>query len=267
MVSPKASVSWQQIRRALSAKNKTQLLNLIRELYALNSENRDLVQTQVLAPKAPPRRNVTPGVTPKSNTSQIAGKIHRLAQLTAALRKGDSFNITRLTLLKSLCEDTDATAQFALYLAKLTYSQMRAQERPSHLDAEQWEYYRQMVDEAIRQMERYRANPTEDEADLVRAWWSDLRALQSQFKRQAWGSVRIIDSREVLIVEQALAGLLQPTASAEWGYRIARQYAERYDARHGTGLIPASAPMVEDIADFWCRYHVGKPLQEWLGTA
>ena len=39
------------------------------------------------------------------------------------------------------------------------------------------------------------------------------------------------------------------------------------DARYGTGLIPESAPLVEDIADFWCQYHLGKPLQEWLKTS
>ena len=72
---------------------------------------------------------------------------------------------------------------------------------------------------------------------------------------------------EVLMIEYALSCLLQPTASSDWGYRIARQYAERDNARYGTGLIPESAPIVEDIADFWCQYHLGKPLQEWLGTS
>ncbi len=42
---------------------------------------------------------------------------------------------------------------------------------------------------------------------------------------------------------------------------------QRYNALYGMGLLPESAPMVEDIADFWCQYHVGKPLQEWLGTS
>jgi hypothetical protein len=65
----------------------------------------------------------------------------------------------------------------------------------------------------------------------------------------------------------ALSCLLQPTASADWGYHLARQYAERYNSRYGTGLIPESAPMVEDIADFWCQYHLGKPLREWLDTS
>jgi hypothetical protein len=28
----------------------------------------------------------------------------------------------------------------------------------------------------------------------------------------------------------------------------------------------ATFKLVEDIADFWCQYHLGKPLREWLGT-
>ena len=188
-------------------------------------------------------------------------------QVAAELREGDSFKITRLTTLKSLCKDAEATAQFAVHIAKQTYRKMREQDCPSHLDPEKWEYFNQVVDESIRQMERYMDNPTEDEADMVRAWRSDVRALQDQYKRQAWGPVRIIESSEVLLIEYVLSCLLQPHASAEWGYRIARQYAERYNSQYGTGLIPESAPMVEDIADFWCQYHLGKPLQEWLSTS
>src|SRR5204863_2359495 len=35
--------------------------------------------------------------------------------------------------------------------------------------------------------------------------------------------------------------------------QMARDYAERYDSSHGTGLTPASAPLLQDIADFWLR--------------
>jgi hypothetical protein len=113
-------------------------------------------------------------------------------------------------------------------------------------------------------MERYLEHPIEAEADLVRARLSDVRAVQNTYRNQAWGPVRMIHSTEVLMIEYALLCLLQPTASADWGYRLAREYAERYNSRYGTGLIPESAPMVEDIADFWCQYYLEKPLQAWL---
>ncbi len=125
---------------------------------------------------------------------------------------------------------------------------------------------KQVVDEAVRQMQRSIEHPTQEAADLVQAWLSDVRAIQNTYRHQAWGPVRIIHSTEVLLIEYALSCLRQPTASADWGYHLARQYAERYDPRYGTGLIPESAPLVEDIADFWCQYHLGKPLREWLGT-
>ena len=40
-----------------------------------------------------------------------------------------------------------------------------------------------------------------------------------------------------------------------WAYQAAKDYAERYDARYWSGLIPSSAPMVEEIAEFWRDYY------------
>jgi hypothetical protein len=217
-------------------------------------------------------RQTTPGIPSgslrmkKARTSKVVPKIRQLATTARELREGASFNITRLTTLKSLCEDSTAAARFAVHLAQLTHKKMQEQRRPSHLNAQQWQYYTQVVAEAIRQMQRYIEEPNAENADLVRAWLFDVRKLQDRYAHQAWGPVRIIESTEVLLIEYALSCLLQPTASADWGYRLARQYAERYNSRYGTGLIPESAPMVEDIADFWCQYHLGKPLQEWLGA-
>src|SRR5439155_7511406 len=148
--------------------------------------------------------------------------------------------------------------RFAVHLAQVTSKRMQEKACPFHLDPQQWEYYQQVVDEAIRQMQRSIEHPTQEAADLVHAWLSDVRAVQDRYEQQAWGPVRIIESTEALIIEQALSCLLYPTNAADWGYRIARQYVERYNARYGTGLIPESAPMVEAIADFWCQYHFGK---------
>ncbi len=276
MASPKKSSSWQEMRRALSSKSKTELLNLIRDLYALSPENQDFVRTQALVPKTSPsrtvtvkdvRRGTTSKAAPRSKTSQIAPKIRRLAQLAAELREGGRFNITRLTTLKSLCEDAEATAQFAVHIAKQTYQKMQERECPSHIAPEKWDTYKGLVAEALEHMEVYVEEPSEQASRALWSVESEVRGVQNTYKKHQWGPVRIIQSSEVLLIEYALSCLLQPTASADWGYRIARQYAERSNSRYGTGLIPESAPMVEDIADFWCQYHLGKPLQEWLGVS
>ena len=74
-----------------------------------------------------------------------------------------------------------------------------------------------------------------------------------------WGGVAEEHTYEI--------GTLQPYASADWDYRIAREYAELCNSRSGAGLIPESAPMMEDSADFWCQYHMGKPLREWFSQS
>jgi hypothetical protein len=55
-----------------------------------------------------------------------------------------------------------------------------------------------------------------------------------------------------LLFEYAIRCLLSPSHEiGYWAYQTARHYAERYDSHYGTGLIPASLPLVEDIAGFW----------------
>src|SRR5215813_1303884 len=166
MASPKSSASWQHMRRLLASKSKNELLNLLRDLYALTTNNKDFVHAQVLTPKpkAPKARQPK---KPPSSTAKVIPKIRQLATIARELREGASFNITRLTTLKSLCEDTTAAARFAIHLAQLTYRKMQEKACPFHLDPQQWEYYKQVVDEAIRQMQRYVEEPSEEAADLV----------------------------------------------------------------------------------------------------
>src|SRR5438105_13893156 len=162
MASPKPSASWQEMRRLLASKSKNELLNLIRDLYTLTTDNKNFVHAQVLTPKpkAPKARQLK---KEPSRTAKVIPKIRQLATIARELREGASFNITRLTTLKSLCEDATAASRFALRLAYLTYKKMQEKAGPSHLDSEKWAYYKQVVDEAIRQMERYLEHPIEAE--------------------------------------------------------------------------------------------------------
>src|SRR2546429_1267664 len=166
MTSPKPSASWQHMRRLLASKSKNELLNLIRDLYLLTTDNKDFVHAQVLTPKPKAPKAQQPK-KPPSSTAKVVPKVRQLATMATKLREGASFNITRLTTLKSLCEDATAAAHFAVHLAQLTYRKMREKACPFHLDPQQWEYYKQVVDEAIRQMQRYLEHPTEEAADLV----------------------------------------------------------------------------------------------------
>jgi hypothetical protein len=87
-----------------------------------------------------------------------------------ALGRGAAhIEVTRLTTLKSLRENSKAAAQFAVYLAKQTYQNIRQRKRPSHLDAEKWEAYKALVAKALKQIEAYVKEPTNEKQSAL---WS-----------------------------------------------------------------------------------------------
>ena len=83
---------------------------------------------------------------------------------------------------------------------------------------------------------------------------SKIERAQDQYERHAWGAVRVIESQNLLAIEDALSAILYPLRSSNACYKIARCYVERYEARHGTGLVPSSAEPLQEIVDFWSTY-------------
>ena len=100
------------MRRLLASKSQNELLNLIRGLYALTTANKDFVHAQVLTLKPKTPKTPQPHQLP-SSTAKVVPKIPQLATIARELRERAPFNITRLTTLKSLCEDAMAAARFA----------------------------------------------------------------------------------------------------------------------------------------------------------
>jgi len=115
-------------------------------------------------------------------------------------------------------------------------------------------------------MESFLEEQTPEKSASLEELLSRVERVQNKYKRLRWGQARIIESTQLLLVEKALRCVLFPRESAYWAYQVAKGYAERYDTQYGEGLIPESAPMVEDITDFWCRYFFGKSLNQWLGV-
>ena len=186
-------------------------------------------------------------------SKSTAAKLKKLALLARELRAGEHFQITRLTVLKSWCEDPIAAGRFALHLAER--SKGRASKK-----------YKPLIGTALRQLKQHLANPSEQATESL---WQALQKLedsQDEYRDTRWGRVRTIHCREALLTEHALRCAARPQESAHWGYQAARQYAERYNPRYGTGLIPESATAVEDIAAFWAREHFGKDAKKMLAA-
>jgi hypothetical protein len=184
------------------------------------------------------------------NPDPRAVAARKLAVLADELERGTSFPITRLTVLKRLCAEWENAAPFACYLADLSWERFRANP-PSRLDAERRDAFSHRMEATITCIRAYLAAPGRDTELALRTARRELADTQSEIRDTRWASVRTIDSRDALVVENAANCILDPRDAGGWGYRLARDYAERYDMRHGSGLVPESAPLVREIALFW----------------
>ena len=174
----------------------------------------------------------------------------KLATLAEELRTGKSFRVTRLTVLKRLCAEWESAAPFACYLADLSQQHFRTAP-PSLLDAERLAAFRTRIATAVSCIHDYMDAPTRDADLALRVARRELESAQSETRDTRWATVRTIHCRDALVVENAAHCILDPRNSATWGYRLGCAYAERYDLRHGSGLVPESAPLVGEIAEFW----------------
>lgn len=233
-----------------------QALDDMEEGLARFMEEEGFIKKRSAKPKAHARSDKrarktrdTPRRTPhKPDAHPAAKKVRNLEEVAEALRRGEGFSVTRLTTIKRLCEDAEAAGAFALFLSRNIKSRMREKEAPQR--------YRQLVNRAVREIAPYLKDPTEDHKERLYPLLQEMIGEQNEYRRIYGGPVRIIRSKDLLVAEKALRAVLRPEAAPYWLYQAARDYSERYNARYGDGLIPDSAPMVEEIAGFW-RKHYG----------
>jgi hypothetical protein len=185
----------------------------------------------------------------------VLSRVRKLAQIARDLSEGANFSITRLTTLKSLCEDPEVAAHFAVYLANHTSRRINEMSSPLHLSNSEWRMHNELVERAVERLQSYVEGPADPKREELRELLRELESVNDEFESIPYGMVRIIQDKNVLIVEDAVRCVLSPFSSPSQAYHLARVYAERYDSRYGTGLIPDSAPLVMDIVDFWCDYY------------
>jgi hypothetical protein len=198
--------------------------------------------------------------TTNQPSTAVVKKIQALAKLAADLHHGQHFNITRLTLIKSLCSDPAAAAKFAVHIAKLAQRQFKAR------SGKKKQEYEELIARAVPVMTRFLKSPTEAMESKLWEFHQRARNAQSEVEHQQWGDVRIIECWELLIVETAMECLLYLSHSSIIGYQVARKYAEKYDPHYGTGLIPKSAPMMDEIAEFWGSHFLGRGWKKKVGA-
>ena len=169
-------------------------------------------------------------------------KVKKLDEIAEALRRGEGFTVTRLTTIKGLCKDATAAGAFALFLTRKIQKRMREKKAP--------ERYRQLVNRTVRELKPYLDDPTEERKDRLWSLFREIEKEQDEYKKISWTMVRSVKSFDLIVVEDALKAVLRPDEASFWLYHAARDYTGKTDE-----LVPKSAPMVEEIAGFWRKYH------------
>ena len=81
-------------------------------------------------------------------------QVRKLDAIIQAIRDKERVLVTRLTVVKKLCENPEAASAFALFIAR------KAQERLR--DKKGKDRYRQLANHAVKEMKSYLDEPTED---------------------------------------------------------------------------------------------------------
>jgi hypothetical protein len=184
--------------------------------------------------------------TPDRRKSQLpkdplARQIQKLDKIIEAIRLNENVEVTRLTVVKKLCENPEAAGAFAMFLARK--SQARLCEKQGN------QRYRQLVNRAIREMKPYLADPTEARKERLWSLLWEIEAEQNEYENISWGMVRNIKSWDLLIVEKALRTILRTDEAPYWLYQAARDYVGS-----SMFLVKVSIPKIEEIARFWRRH-------------
>ena len=181
-----------------------------------------------------------PALDPANRT-----RLQKFRKLAADLRAGQDFPITRLTPIKSLCQDPAVAAAFTKYLATLAAEKLATRSRPSHLTKERWQSFQRLASQGMA------ALTGRGSASELRTVLLDVRSSQYEIRKVSWTSVRTIECEELLQIEQALRCRIGEGDPSRIAYESARSHAEEYDPSYGTGLLPKSAPALEQIIAFW----------------
>ncbi len=183
----------------------------------------------------------------------VLQKIRKLAHLPAEVRESSyALYVTRLASLKSLCKDPAVANRFVTYLARKTVEYVeQGKGHSAHPKTPADLTHRRFMSEALAKMDAWFQEPTIIRRQPLLDLLNRIEGEQSDYQPIKSGVVRIMSDWDLAQFEYALKCLLNPNDAGYWSYMMARYHAERYNSREGTGLISSSAPLVQDIVDFW----------------
>ena len=192
--------------------------------------------------KTPKAKKLTVSRQKGPPVDPMVKQIRKLDAIVEAIREKERVLVTRLTVVKKLCENPDAAGAFALFLAR------KAQERLR--DKKVKDRYRQLAAHAVKEMKSYLDQPTEEGKWRLLDLLHEMKEEQNEYTPIKWGVVRNIKCWDLLVVEKALQGFMSPEEAKYWLYQAAADHVGSSEF-----LTAKSIPRIEEIARFWRRYY------------
>ncbi len=201
----------------------------------------------------------------KTKSKVIAAKIKKWLETVRELntqKYSFAISITRLTSLKSLCQDETAAKQFGLYLARQIQGRMQESPRPEQFSDSEWNTYLALFADAITLMEAEVSMQNPQGAFEIRKLLTTINEVQgNQYRNIPWGTLHIVRSGDLLKLTYALQ-CFESNDVPYWAYKLGREYVEGYNPSCGSGIIPESIPMLMEVAHFWCWHYFQQTLPE-----
>jgi hypothetical protein len=170
----------------------------------------------------------------------LANLREKLLKIADDIAERGNANLTRLTVLKKWFGSPGRLPLFAIWVAS------RAISGKSKTGVEATELFRQ-ARALLARVDPYAPKVNRKSATVLH---DRLQTFQNEYKNQQWGPVRIIRNWDLLLVEQALAICLWYSGSPAHGYKLAADYCQHYDSRHGNGLNGPSRTKIEEMTRF-----------------
>ena len=179
-------------------------------------------------------------------------KIKKLEEALDKLKLGEEryYVITKLSSIKSLCQNETLRQHYCWYLFDCVKRQLEAKVTEAHQQTPKEQFIFNLVHEIAQVMAGMQEG--KDVSNALHKHRSQLAHYPSDYKKIKWTTVRLIKSTDLLIIEYLIDCLLSTDDSAQkLAYHATRAYVEEYDPSVGTGLITKSIPMFEDVVVFW----------------
>ena len=161
--------------------------------------------------------------------------------MVEAIRGKAIVQVTRLTVVKKLCENDESASAFAMFLAQKALGRLREKQKN--------ERYIELADRAIKEMRSFLDHSTEDWRKGLRSLLLEIEAEQNEYVSIKWSAVRNIKSWDLLIVENTLRSILNRDEAPRWLYQAARDYVGSTMEFDKKSILP-----LEEIAGFWRQY-------------